>query len=121
MVLHFLTVGATALLAPPSLVHRACRHSEPRMGMFDGFAAAFANDDSLGEKQGGLKSKQELRTITWQGPKGEITSQAVPGQKLKDIARQEGIGPIKYSCNEVAASPRQTRPWPQPHPQSLQP
>ena len=89
------------------------------MGMFDGLAAAFANDDSLGEKKG--VATKTMRTITWQGPKGEVTSsQAIPGQKLKDIARQDGIGPIKYSCNEVRSSllalsqAPQPRPWPRP-------
>ena len=104
MVLHLLTVGAAALLTPPrpGFGCRACRHSEVRMGMFDGLAAAFANDDSLGEKKG--VATKTMRTITWRDPKGEVkSSQAIPGQKLKDIARQDGIGPIKYSCNEVRA------------------
>ena len=105
MVLHLLTVGAAALLTPPrpGVGRRACRHSEVRMGMFDGLAAAFANDDSLEKK--GVATKT-MRTITWRDPKGEVkSSQAIPGQKLKDIARQDGIGPIKYSCNEVRAPP----------------
>ena len=99
--MHFLSVAA-ALLSPSLGGRRARRQNELRMGMFDGFAAAFANDDSLGEKQSaGMTSKQVLRTITWQGPNGELTSQALPGQKIKDIARKDGIGPVKYSCNEV--------------------
>jgi len=70
------------------------------MGMFDGLAAAFANDDTLGVQKG--MPTKTMRTITWRDPKGEVkSSQALPGQKLKDIARQDGIGPIKYSCNEV--------------------
>jgi hypothetical protein len=102
MVLHLLTVGAAALLTPPrpGIGRRACRHSEVRMGMFDGLAAAFANDDTLGVQKG--MPTKTMRTITWRDPKGEVkSSQALPGQKLKDIARQDGIGPIKYSCNEV--------------------
>lgn len=68
------------------------------MGMFDGLAAAFANDDSLSKQ---ATATQTLRTITWRDPEGKIvTSQALPGQKLKDIAREDGIAPIKYNCNE---------------------
>ena len=94
MVLHLLAVGAAGLLTPPRPGRRACRHAEVRMGMFDGLAAAFANDESLSKP---TATKKTLRTITWRDPKGKIvSSQAIPGQKLKDIARQDGIGPIKY-------------------------
>ena len=105
MVMHLLAVGAASLLTPPrpGVGQRVCRHSEVRMGMFDGLAAAFANDDTLGEKKG--VATKTMRTITWRDPKGVVvSSQAIPGQKLKDIARQDGIGPIKYSCNEVRTS-----------------
>jgi hypothetical protein len=99
MVLHLLAVGAAALLTPPRPGRRDCRHGEVRMGMFDGLAAAFANDDSLSKQATATKT---LRTITWRDPAGKIvTSQALPGQKLKDIAREDGIAPIKYNCNEV--------------------
>ena len=99
MVLHLLAVGAAGLLTPPRPGRRACRHAEVRMGMFDGLAAAFANDETLSKPT--AATKKTLRTITWRDPKGKIvSSQAIPGQKLKDIARQDGIGPIKYNCNE---------------------
>ena len=99
MVLHLLAVGAAGLLTPPRPGRRACRHAEVRMGMFDGLAAAFANDETLSKPT--AATKKTLRTITWRDPKGKtVSSQAIPGQKLKDIARQDGIGPIKYNCNE---------------------
>ena len=95
MVLHLLAVGAAGLLTPPRPGRRACRHAEVRMGMFDGLAAAFANDETLSKPT--AATKKTLRTITWRDPKGKtVSSQAIPGQKLKDIARQDGIGPIKY-------------------------
>lgn len=98
MVLNLLAVGAAALLTPPRPGRQACRHGEVRMGMFDGLAAAFANDETLSKR---TAATQTLRTITWRDPKGKIvTSQALPGQKLKDIAREDGITPIKYNCNE---------------------
>lgn len=84
--------------------------SHVRMGLFDGLAKAFENDDTLGERaEAGLREKAEFHTITWQGPAeqtmfGErpgpqILSKAVAGQKLKDIAQASGVE-IPYSCNE---------------------
>jgi len=71
------------------------------MGMFDGFKAAFANDDSLGDRgNAGLSKEKTKRTITWVGPRGQKkTSTVIAGQQLKDIARSSGI-PIKYDCQE---------------------
>lgn len=80
-----------------------------RMGLFDGLAAAFENDDSLGERQdAGLKSKLKTSTVTWMGPKPEgpmaaFTKQTVieqtvrPGQTLKELSEEAGV-PVRYSC-----------------------
>ena len=79
------------------------------MGLFDGLAAAFENDDSLGERQdAGLKSKLKTSTVTWMGPKPEgpmaaFTKQTVieqtarPGQTLKELSEEAGV-PVRYSC-----------------------
>ena len=71
------------------------------MGLFDGLASAFSNDDSLGERKDAPKAQQTY-SIKWIGSKGEETiSQAIPGQKIKDLARQAGVaGKIKYNCGE---------------------
>ena len=90
---------------------RACVRSDThvRMGLFDGLAAAFENDDTLGERrEGGLSREVKPHQITWVGPKPEgmaaflekqpITEQqALPGTSLMSLAEAEGI-PIKYSC-----------------------
>lgn len=80
-----------------------------RMGMFDGLAAAFANDDTLSERQeAGLKNKLQPQKITWVGPEPEgpaalfskqrIDEQtAMPGQSIQDLAELAGV-PIRYSC-----------------------
>lgn len=88
---------------------RRWRHSPcAQMGLFDSLAAAFENDDSLGERsEAGLKNKVVYQTITFVGPKPEnfweqqavTEAQAVGGQKLKDVAQSAGI-PIKYACME---------------------
>jgi len=79
------------------------------MGFMDALAAAFENDDELGEREdAGLKKRVTYQTITWQGPppegmaalfeKPEVKEQqAIPGQKLKDLAEDAGI-PLRYSC-----------------------
>lgn len=74
------------------------------MGLFDGLAAAFANDDTLGERESA--PTQQTYAIKWIGPKGEETvSQALPGQKIKDLARQAGVaGQVKYNCGEGTCS-----------------
>jgi len=71
------------------------------MGLFDGLASAFANDDTLGEREdAGLSRQKTKRTVTWVGPKGQKkTAQVIAGQRLKDIARSCGI-PIRYDCQE---------------------
>ena len=91
--------GADAVACAPPPRALGTRHAPPAMGLFDGLAAAFANDDSLGERRdAGLTSKKNMRTITWVGPRGQKkTSQVVPGQALRDIARGTGV-PIKYNC-----------------------
>ena len=73
----------------------------PQMGLFDGFAAAFANDDTLGDRgEAGLSKAKDKRTVTWIGPKGQKKqSTAIAGQRLRDVARGTGI-PIKYDCQE---------------------
>ena len=80
-----------------------------RMGLFDGLAAAFENDDTLGERQdAGLKSKLKTSTVTWMGPKPEgpmaaftkqtiIEQTARPGQTLKELSEEAGV-PVRYSC-----------------------
>jgi hypothetical protein len=43
-----------------------------RMGLFDGFAKAFANDDTLGERENaGLKKGATFKSVTWLGPNGQ--------------------------------------------------
>ena len=90
-----------------SAPHRAARCV--RMGLFDALAAAFENDDTLGERQdAGLKSKLKTSTVTWMGPKPEgpmaaFTKQTVieqtarPGQTLKELSEEAGV-PVRYSC-----------------------
>ena len=114
MALHLhLLVGASALLAGGPTTRafdgapRAARHVH--MGLFDGLAAAFENDDTLGERrEGGLSKQVKEQKITWMGPKPEgmaaflekqpITEQqAMPGTPLSDLAEDAGI-PIQYSC-----------------------
>jgi len=88
----------TLARALPSVQSRSCTSS---MGLFDGFAKAFANDDSLGARQNaGLSKEKTKRTVTWVGPKGQKkTALCIPGQSLRDIARGSGI-PIVYDCQE---------------------
>ena len=93
---------AAAFGVPSSAAVASVRRSPaPAMGLFDGFASAFANDDSLGDREdaGLSKAKQKL-TVTWVGPRGQKkTSTVVAGQKLRDIARGSGV-PIVYDCSE---------------------
>ena len=71
------------------------------MGMFDGFAKAFENDSTLGDrKDAGLTKGAQKRTVTWMGPNGKKKQALfVPGQKMREVARGSGI-PIKYDCSE---------------------
>ena len=73
----------------------------PQMGLFDGFAKAFENDDTLGKAgPAGLSKEATKRTVTWVGPKGQKkTAVCVPGQSLRDVARASGV-PIVYDCSE---------------------
>jgi len=89
---------AARVPAAPAAVRRS---AVVDMGLFDGLASAFANDDSLGDKEdAGLSKTKAKKTITWVGPNGQSKkSTVVPGQKLKDIARGTGIK-IKYDCQE---------------------
>ena len=85
--------------------------SAVRMGMFDGFAAAFQNDEELGEAgPAGLKTKVQLQKVTWMGPKPEgpralfeqqlvVEQEAIPGTPLKTLAEEAGVK-IRYSCNK---------------------
>ena len=102
--LHLVLGAGTALLVP-GLTARAAQHraAVPQMGFFDGLAAAFENDAALGERENaGIRRKKLPQAVTWVAADGTVKeSQAIPGQKLKDIARKDGIGPIKYNCNEV--------------------
>ena len=42
------------------------------MGLFDGLKSAFANDDTLGERENaGLSKVKDKRTVTWVSPKGQ--------------------------------------------------
>jgi ferredoxin len=88
------------VLACASALHVPAR-AAVNMGLFDGFAKAFDNDDSLGaRKSAGLSKEATRRTVTWVGPKGQKkTAQCVPGQQLRDVARGSGI-PIRYDCQE---------------------
>ena len=76
-------------------------YSPPQMGLFDGFAKAFENDDTLGKAgPAGLSKEATKKKVTWVGPKGQKKEAlCVPGQKLRDVARASGI-PIVYDCNE---------------------
>ena len=90
-------LSALALTSPlsagfvlPTAVSRpAVAQPTVRMGMFDGLAKAFENDDSLGErKSAGLSKEKAKKTVTWVGPNGQKKlSTVVPGQNLRDIAR----------------------------------
>eukprot|EP00325_Prymnesiales_sp_UTEX-LB-985_P003032 CAMPEP_0174714998 /NCGR_PEP_ID=MMETSP1094-20130205/19778_1 /TAXON_ID=156173 /ORGANISM="Chrysochromulina brevifilum, Strain UTEX LB 985" /LENGTH=215 /DNA_ID=CAMNT_0015914481 /DNA_START=91 /DNA_END=738 /DNA_ORIENTATION=- len=85
-----------------------CR-AAPSMGLFDSLAKAFDNDDTLGESgPAGLKTKAQVQTLTWVGPKPEgpaaifekqpvTESGGIAGQPLKVLAEAAGI-PIQYSC-----------------------
>ena len=96
-------LGLVQYAARPAIIARA---PGPSMGFFDQLAAAFDNDDDLGD-DGRFKAKYQ--TITWKGPKPEGAAamfgakqavqeqQVVQGQKLKDVAQTAGI-PIRYSC-----------------------
>ena len=59
------------------------------MGLFDGLAKAFENDDTLGDrKSAGLSKEKAKKTVTWVGPNGQKkSSTVVPGQSLREIAR----------------------------------
>ena len=93
--------------APHLSAHSRC--ADVSMGFFDGLAAAFENDDSLGERgDAGLKKRVQLQTVTWKGPppegmaamfeKQKVTEvKAIPGQSLKDLADDAGVD-IRYSC-----------------------
>ena len=96
-----LQVPAAGHRMPQQLHAPVVRTHSPAMGLFDGFAKAFENDDTLGERgEAGLSKKAQTRTVTWIGPKGQKkTSTCVPGQALREVARGSGI-PIKYDCNE---------------------
>ena len=84
------------------------------MGLFDGFASAFANDDTLGARD---EYKATEVTVTWKGPKPEgaaamfgakqpvIPQQAIAGNKIFDLAERAKI-PIKYSCMTVRVKPQ---------------
>lgn len=106
--MHALVVGALSLMPSPAVQRPPTSQRMPlRMGMFDGFAAAFANDDTLGEKENaGLSKGVKYHKITWRGPKPmfgdapEVTSSAVAGQKLRTLAREAGVSGIEYSCGE---------------------
>jgi len=94
------------VVRPAILCTPHCRvTSGIQMGLFDSFAAAFENDDTLGDR-GDFKAK--VSKLTWTGPKPEglaaftesqqISEQeAIEGQKLKDLAQAADI-PIEYSC-----------------------
>ena len=90
-----------AAFVVPAPARASVRTNDCSMGMFDGFSKAFENDSSLGARQNaGLKKDAAQRTITWVGPKGQKKqSQAIAGQKLRDIARSAGI-PIRYDCGD---------------------
>ena len=76
---------------------------------FDKLAAAFENDDTLGDREAaGLKNKVTAQQITWLGPKPEgmaalfeeqkvTEQQAIPGRSIKELAEEAGV-PIRYSC-----------------------
>ena len=74
--------------------------SSVTMGMFDGFSKAFENDSTLGARQNaGLTKEKAKKKVTWIGPRGKKEALAIPGQKLKEVARSCGI-PIRYDCQE---------------------
>lgn len=92
-----------------------CRARASSMGLFDSLAAAFENDQDLGESgPAGLNRKADVHTITWLGPKPEgpaalfekqpkVEQEAIAGQRLQDLAQAAQI-PIKYSCMQVIAA-----------------
>jgi hypothetical protein len=103
--------------APRATADSMCkRGAQPCMGLFDTLAAAFENDDSLGEDgPAGLAKKAEVHTITWLGPppanffekQAVSKSEVIAGQKLKDVADAAGV-PIRWSCLEVCAPREQS-------------
>jgi ferredoxin len=88
-------------LSSPAVAAARGQPATVTMGLFDGFAKAFENDDSLGARQNaGLSKEKQKRTVTWVGPKGQKKQAlAVSGQQMKDIARASGIQ-IRYDCQE---------------------
>ena len=95
------TASAFTLPVAPAASSALGRTTTTTMGLFDGFAKAFENDSSLGDrKNAGLTKEKTKRTVTWVGPRGQKKQAlCVPGQSLKDIARASGI-PIRYDCQE---------------------
>ena len=86
----------------PARLPASARSAPLTMGLFDGLAGAFANDDTLGaQKSAGLSKAAQKVTVTWVNPKtgAKKTALCVPGQALKDVARGAGIK-IQYDCNE---------------------
>ena len=66
--------SSSAFLATPRLETIRMPHltHDCQMGLFDGFAKAFANDDTLGARENaGLSKEAQKRTVTWIGPKGQ--------------------------------------------------
>ena len=102
-VLVLMSACASAYILPSGIGSKMQRveRQQLTMGLFDGLKSAFENDDTLGDRpNAGLSKEATKRTVTWVGPKGEKkTATAIPGQKLRDIARSCRI-PIKYDCNE---------------------
>ena len=113
--LSLISASSQALTMTPVVrVPISSARAHPLMGLFDGLAAAFENDDSLGEAgPAGLKTKVSYQEVTWKGPVPEgpaammglekqfvKTTQAIPGQSIKDLAEEAGV-PVKYSCNKV--------------------
>ena len=102
-------MASSFMISSPTTACAGRRFGVAEMGFFDGLAAAFENDDTLGEAgPAGLKTRVQERTITWQGPppegmaamfeKPKITEQtAIKGQPLKDLASSANV-PLKYSC-----------------------
>lgn len=109
--MRFACCAAIHLLAAPRLLPPAAappaRTLPVAMGLFDGLAGAFTNDDTLGErKDAGMTNKVQRWRLTWRGKKpnpfqdAPVTEGvAIAGQKLRDLAREQNI-PIRYSCNE---------------------
>ena len=93
---------------PPANRHGA-RSASPTMGFMDSLAAAFENDETLGDAgPAGLKKKVGTQRVTWKGPEPEglaaftskqqiVEQEAMPGTPLKDLADAAGVE-IKFSC-----------------------